>query len=170
MRNERTIFELRFGEIVNILPQVSNDNGSLFDVKYESGFKDSLDAYLINNHNSYPLVWLIPPDNIKYNKDSNTETANVTFFIAMNSQKKNKYNTQVLYTDFKIGLNEIEKNITHALMSSSISNMSSEYKVSRVINRNLKRNDSLNSVDIWNYIKISAEIQFNGNCLRKINF
>jgi len=162
------IFELRFEEIVNVLPPLVIGEESI-KINYGFGDIDELKRHLANNPSAYPLVWLMP-STIEENRILTNCKSDCTISVAVNSTKLNEFNKTIYNTDFKNIIDVVSDDLIHALATSSISNIGNSWKRKKDTNFEVKATDKQSAIAIWNAKFIEINIEFNNNCLRPIIF
>tara|TARA_R110002049_G_C9177884_1_gene563259 strand:- start:19072 stop:19563 length:492 start_codon:yes stop_codon:yes gene_type:complete len=162
------LLETRVRELIDQLPAYTDSLGQVFNIKYDHGTKDVFNKYL-NENDEFPLVWLVPSPYSENNR-SKIIKADVRFFIAIQSDKVDEFNTVIFETDYKTCLEPIKDNLIKALDKSTISSIEDDIRVSNEPNYSFKKDEKGATVSTLNVIVIDATITINNNCLKTINF
>ena len=168
------VFEERLGELVELLPDLTDASGNTFDIRYNWGTIDVLNKFLLlkESQSKYPLIWLSTEQDDSHNLNEPFVKRTARIIIATRSDKQDEFNPFIYETDYKLILQPIADWLVQALQQSGASILNGNtFRSRRVPNFSINNNGN-QVIDVWNAIVIDAEITFNNitNCLNTINF
>ena len=161
------VFEDKFAKIVEVLPQITDDNSNVFDVKFNWGTELVLAKYLsLQQRLSFPLIWLVEGED-EHNLMTPSVKRTARIVILNESQAPEEFNPYQHQYDYDKILQPICDNLILALKNSGISEINEKtIKYQRV------KNYSMNEVDesliyICNAIILNLDVTFIGesNCV-----
>lgn len=161
-------FRNRLGEIVTDMPGVPDANGTVRQIIYHWGGFDDLIEFLNVQKQKYPLIWLeSSPDDV--DTESNTVTRKrAVIYIATRVSQTDKNNIYQTQTAFKHFLDPIEANLIKGLQRSITSLFDGSYTSAELTKLAIVENKQ--TLEVWNAIKITADITFNNYCFKTINY
>lgn len=164
------IVEERVRELVAQMPEIRLNNEITRSPSFHWGDGVELNKYLeiTDEKHLYPLIWLL------LGSDSHVErgnlcTRNCEFIIATRETQKDMLNDARFERAFKVVLNPVLDYLLQGLDNSSISRIEGEsWSVER--RPNFTENGDNFTIDKWDAIKLTVEVEFNNHCLNKITW
>jgi hypothetical protein len=167
------VFEEKIGEILDLLPSITDANGGSFKPFFNWGTQDVLNKYLAlpKTQEVYPLIWLVT--GVDEGKTNNTSIIRDTrLILAMHSDKQDYFNPEIYKTDFKVVLNPLLENVIKALEKSGISEIQDlKYKIERMPNYSVStQGEKTKTVDVWNAILFDCKIRIKEGAINQMIF
>lgn len=167
------VFEERLGEILDLLPSITDANNGSFKPFFNWGTQDVLNKYLAlpKTQEVYPLIWLVT--GIDEGKTNSTSIIRDTrLILAMHSEKQDYFNPEIYQTDFKVVLNPLLENVVKALEKSGISEIQDlKYKIERMPNYSVStQGEKTKAVDVWNAIVFDCKIRLKDGAINQMIF
>lgn len=166
------VVEDRILEIVSGMPVITLNDEHSSKPFFHWGDRHELEKYLsLMKEDTYPLIWLMP------SKDLHIENGRLcikecTFIIATRETRKDLLNNERYELSYKLILNPVLDHLVQGLGYSTISRFTDgEYEVERLpdFTESYYKNDNDNyTIDLWDAIKLTCEVEFNDNCLNQI--
>jgi hypothetical protein len=166
------IFEQRLGELIELLPKVTDARSNEYKARYYWGTLDVLNKFLVlpENVSKYPLIWLVNGTDEHELREPRV-TRNCRIVIAVNSDKVDSFNDFIYQTDYETLLNPLVENLVKSFKQSGISILADD----KITTQNLP-NYSINDngkglIAVWNAISLECSLSFNNQkCINKIFF
>jgi len=140
----------------------------MFKPRYESGNDLHLNKYLKEMADSstspYPLIYQVS------NKDDGNDNAQTTkgkfvFILATREKKTELLNSNRLKMSFKNVLIPLAENMFTLFKKAGIFNWDGTYTIEKFYNYG--DGDKNKTIDIWDAIRLTVELEINNNCINK---
>lgn len=166
------VVETLLRDIFSQLPQIADNSGKLFTVKYHWGGQDDMNLYMKQESgNKTPLIWLVQN---KGKQISTEQSRRIKLIIAKDSENKTAMNPAVWEREFETVLDPLLDNVLKCLYGSGRTNIvNNEYDVYREANYSeYERDSESKTIDHWNVITLESDILFTESsaCIQTINF
>lgn len=164
------VTEHRIRDIVGTIPAIRLNDSESNKPFFGWGDKIELGRYLKLKKGPYPLIWLLPSiDN--YIDRGQSVNKSCELIIATRETRDSLFNDQRYLNSFDVILNPTTDKLIQGLTKSSISSLvgGSEWGVFKF--PNYSEADKNFTVELWDAVKLTIEINFNDNkCLKTINY
>jgi len=160
------VVEERLQEMFNTLPVIQTVDGD-FKPIFMYGDQKELNTFLKANTNAekpYPLIWLVYPYEEKHTR-TNVEISNISLILAVETNIE-MFNPERMESTFKAVLIPLWDNIRELFNASNTIAVSQEYDIIKF--PNYGEEDTSESTDIWDALKITFECEINNYCLNEI--
>lgn len=163
-------------EIVNQIPAIKLNPDLSAKPKFGHGDLKELNKWLQaalddNNKDIYPLVWLFIEDN-DYDLSGQVVEREVKIIIAVRESDKTLLNKDRFKKSFKFVLNPMAQFIIEGLKTSTATTVTSDkISVGRFTDlSDAEKGEVSQTIDKWDAVKITADVEFTNNCLNKITW
>jgi hypothetical protein len=164
------VVEHSIRDIVGTMPIVRLNDSVSNKPFFGWGDKAELGRYLKLKPDVYPLIWLLPSiDN--YINRGQTVNKSCELIIATRETRKEMFNDERYINSFDVILNPTTANLIQGLTKSGISTLvgGTNYGIFKF--PNYSEADENYTIDLWDAVKLTIEINFNDNeCLKTINY
>lgn len=161
------VVEHRIRDIIATMPEIRINDTVSNNPFFHWGGKAELNRYLkaqaAGGTNPYPLIWLLPSNTIQSGRGRQA-TKTCEFIIATREPREELFNDQRYVQSFDTILNPTTDKLIQGLKKSSISTVLNEYETFNF--PNYAENDKNFTIDLWDAIKLTIEVEFNDNCLK----
>jgi hypothetical protein len=151
-------------EIIKYIPKVQINVSIASKAQFIWGDANELNRYIASKKsNSYPLIWLLPSEDIYEGSKGQTVDKECTFIIATRETRTDLLNAERYRNSFKWVLNPLTANLIHGLSSSNITSRSGEeYQILKLPNYS---DDQIKNgtIDLWDAISLKINIRFTNN-------
>lgn len=164
------VVEHRIRDIVGTMPIVRLNDSVSNKPTFAWGNKFELGRYLKLKKDSYPLIWLLPSlDN--YSNRGQKVNKICEFIIATREVNDELFNDERFLRSFDVILNPTTDKLIQGLTKSGISSLSGGFEWGIFKHPNYQEADKHFTVDLWDAVKLTIEVNFNDNkCLKTINY
>lgn len=163
------VIEDRFEEMIDVIPEMTNENVSLesFKVDFSFGDEKELASYLLSKKGKcYPLIWMVYPV-LEKHSIKKVEIEDVSFILAVNS---NDYysNKERFATNYKNILIPLYDNFIELLERSNIVNLAKQKRISKYPNySNSEFSEENKTIEIWDALKVTISCSLTSAHFRK---
>jgi hypothetical protein len=164
------VVEHSIRDIVGTMPIVRLNDAVSNKPTFAWGNKFELGRYLKLKKDSYPLIWLLPSLD-SYSNRGQTVNKVCEFIIATRESNTDLFNDERYLRSFDVILNPTTDKLIQGLTKSSISSVSGGNEWGIFKFPNYAEADKSFTVDLWDAVKLTIEVNFNDNkCLKTINY
>lgn len=165
--------ENMLGQMIEGIPEVSLNNSNVTkSPSFGWGTKETLDRYIQKaESNCYPLVWLLPSEEIE-NRKANILTSNCVFIIATLEVRTELFNGSRLLNSFDKTLNPLAEYVKKGVELSNNMRIVNADSVRQFKHPNYSETNEEDggTIDKWDALKLEFEIEFTDNCYKQIQW
>ena len=159
------ITEHRIRDIIGTIPTIRLNVSESSKPFFHWGDKKELNRYLLKKPEAYPLIWLLPTEENHIDRGRSVNKV-CEFIIATRESRKDLYNDQRYLKSFDTILNPTTNKLIQGLTKSSISTRIDDFTIFKF--PNYSETDQNFTIELWDAIKLTINMNFNDNCLKNI--
>tara|TARA_R110002167_G_scaffold313655_1_gene519315 strand:- start:12667 stop:13185 length:519 start_codon:yes stop_codon:yes gene_type:complete len=158
------VTEDSLASIIDGFPSIQINSSTNLKPQFGWGDDKELNRYIaLRKSKSYPLIWLLPSEDLYEGSTGQSVVKECTFIIATRETRTMLLNEARYKASFAIVLNPLTDNLIKGLSSSNITSRSnSEYKIIKLPNYS---DDEIKNgtIDLWDAISLKIDIRFTNN-------
>lgn len=160
-------------DIVATIPEIRINDEVSRKPSFHWGDENELDRYIKKNRDTaYPLIWLLPSDDIFRTKGSNYEylEKRCEFVLCTREVRQELFNDQRYILSYDVVLNPLLEYLITGLTKSNVGEQIGNQFTSFKSPNYSAESDANGTIDIWDAIKLDITIKFKDTCLKTIYY